>query len=146
MKHTLILGYGNELRRDDGVGPWVARQVEAWDAPGVSARAAHQLLPEMAAEIAAADRVVFVDASVDGEGVRVTEVCPADPKPSSAHAADPARLLGLVRQVYGGCPRAWMVAIPAHDMAFGESFSPAAERGAREALEIIKTLTTQVAP
>ena len=38
----LVIGYGNELRGDDGVGPWVARSVADWQVAGVEAVAVHQ--------------------------------------------------------------------------------------------------------
>ncbi len=61
---SLVIGYGNTLRGDDGVGPLVAEQVEAWNLPAVRSRVTHQLTPELAAEIAEVDLVFFVDAYV----------------------------------------------------------------------------------
>lgn len=140
MAHTLVLGYGNELRRDDGIGPWVAREVNARGYPGVVGLAVHQLTPERAADLAEVDRAIFVDASVAGGTVQVVEITPADPISPSAHSGDPARLLGLAKQVYGRCPRAWMITIPAHDMDLGEGLSPEGQAGADEALEEIGRL------
>ncbi len=61
----LVIGYGNELRRDDGIGPRVARAVADWDIPGVRALAVHQLTPELAVDIAQAKEVVFVDVAAN---------------------------------------------------------------------------------
>jgi hydrogenase maturation protease len=47
----LVIGYGNELRSDDGVGPRVARAVAEWRLPGVEAIAVHQLTLELCARM-----------------------------------------------------------------------------------------------
>lgn len=60
----LVIGYGNELRGDDGVGPKVAEAVEAWKLAGVSVLALRQLTPELAADLAVVRRVIFVDAAL----------------------------------------------------------------------------------
>src|SRR5262245_30725916 len=57
---VVVVGYGNELRGDDAVGPRVAQAVAAWDLPGVCGLAIHQLTPELAEILAAAARAIFV--------------------------------------------------------------------------------------
>jgi hydrogenase maturation protease len=66
---VVVIGYGNEVRGDDGVGPRVARVVAGWQLPHVKALAVHQLLPELVESFAEASAVVFVDASL-GSGAR----------------------------------------------------------------------------
>jgi hypothetical protein len=70
----LVIGYGNELRGDDGVGPAAARAVAAWNEPGVQGIATHQLTPELADAIAGAEEVVFVDARIGAGEVVVQQV------------------------------------------------------------------------
>jgi hypothetical protein len=60
--NLLVIGYGNELRGDDGVGPKTAMAVSEWHFPGVKTMVCHQLTPDLAEPIAAAERVVFIDA------------------------------------------------------------------------------------
>ncbi|RLE31149.1 hypothetical protein DRJ54_01095, partial [Candidatus Acetothermia bacterium] len=57
---ALVVGFGHPLRRDDGVGLWVAQRLS--DLPGVEVIAAQALAPELVPKIATADLVVFVDA------------------------------------------------------------------------------------
>jgi hydrogenase maturation protease len=64
---TLVIGFGNTLRSDDGVGPRVASVVAGWGLPGVVAIAVHQLGPELAEPLAEAGRAFFVDARLAGE-------------------------------------------------------------------------------
>ena len=76
----LVIGYGNELRGDDGVGPRVARAVSDWRLPGVTALAVHQLAPELAEPLSLSDAAVFVDAAVvGGDRVEVREIAPGSP-------------------------------------------------------------------
>ena len=58
----LVIGYGNTLRSDDGVGPRVAMAVASREWPGFNAIAVQQLTPELAEPLAAAELAIFVDA------------------------------------------------------------------------------------
>ena len=61
----LVIGYGNTLRSDDGVGPKVADAVAALALIGVRALACPLLTPELADPVSQARVAVFVDAAVD---------------------------------------------------------------------------------
>src|SRR2546421_12899232 len=63
----LVIGYGNPLRTDDGVGWQVAQQLATDLADDVDVIGTHQLTPELAEPISRAGLVVFVDAGVGGE-------------------------------------------------------------------------------
>ena len=65
---SLIVGYGNSLRTDDGVG-WHAAGLLATDPrlEGAQILARHQLTPELAADISQASLVVLVDAASAGD-------------------------------------------------------------------------------
>jgi Ni,Fe-hydrogenase maturation factor len=84
----LVIGYGNTLRRDDGVGVRAAEMMAA-DArfTDVEVLTAYQLTPELSLDIATASLVVFVDADVRGlpGSIEVREL-----RARSAVAASPA--------------------------------------------------------
>src|SRR5690348_4191750 len=89
---VLVIGYGNPLRRDDGVG-WAV-------ASGLAGRfetiAVHQLTPELAEPISRARHVVFVDAECGpaAGAVRTCDVAPAaSDRALMAHHLGPAQLL-----------------------------------------------------
>jgi hydrogenase maturation protease len=137
-----VIGYGNELRGDDGAGPRVARAVAGWRLPGVLALAVQQLTPELAEPLAGAEVAVFVDAGLDPAEAPLTvaPVLPAATSSSLAHTSDPAWLLGLTRAVYGRHPSAWLVTIPACDLNYSTDLSPAARAGVEAALARIALL------
>lgn len=137
----LVVGYGNELRGDDGLGPRVAREIRALELRGVECIEAHQLLPELAPEMAAHDVVLFLDAIQGNEG---EPCCLTRLTPSAAfagpHVSDPAGLLALTRFLYQKCPIAWLVAIPGTQFNFSESISPQAEKAVLQAVEAVRSL------
>jgi len=103
----------------------------------------HQLTPELAEAIAVADRVVFVDATLDlpaGTPPRVERLEPDESLRGIGHALHPAGLLDLARTLCGRAPAAWLIAIPVASMELGEPLSPAAQAGVAFALDQIGTL------
>ncbi len=137
----LIIGYGNTLRGDDGVGPRVAEAVAALNLPGVRTLACQMLTPELADPISRAAKVIFVDAAVDApKEVQLRKLEPNETLQLMAHAADPRTMLALARDVFGHAPQAWWLTIPAVNLDFCEELSPETQRGFEEALEKIQEL------
>lgn len=124
---TLWIGFGNTLRRDDGVG---ARAAEILAAEGLPAQACFQPVPELAVEIAAARRVVFLDADLRLEPgvVRLRTVVPAPCSPWS-HRLDVAGLLSLAGLLARERPEAWVVSIGILDVGIGEGLSAPVQAG-----------------
>ena len=139
----LVIGFGNTLRRDDGVGVKVAEAVAELGLAGVTVITRHQLVPELAEPISQAGTVIFVDAVANTFApVELRQVEPAAAAQILAHAADPGTLLALAREIFNRHPAAWTVAIPGEDFNFGEGLSPLAEAGLHAALAQIKKLVT----
>ena len=137
----LVIGYGNSLRRDDGVGPRVAEAIEALNLPSVRVLDCQLLSPEYADPIARARRVIFVDAAVDEmDGVKFRRLVPGETSQLMAHAADPRTMLALARDVFGRTPEAWWLTIPAIHLGFGMDYSPETEAGFHTAVVEIQRL------
>jgi len=131
-RRTLLIGIGNDLRGDDGAGPAVAAAV-ARRLPHVETREVHQLVPELADEVAQADVVVFVDASTAVDCVTVRDVAP-QPGAGHSHVATPATILALCRDAYGKAPAAaWQIEVPASCFDLGAGLSAETRRGVDEA-------------
>lgn len=144
----VVIGYGNTLRRDDGVGQVVAMQVQEWGWLGVRSLPLHQLTPELAQTLATVDGAIFVDAYPVSPEKALVQVFPlrsgeADSVPFGHHC-DPRSLLALAQALYNHSPPAWLVTIPAVDFEFGETLSPIAQQGVTDALIYIhRLLATQ---
>ena len=139
----LVIGFGNTLRGDDGLGPLIADQVERWGLSNVRTLALAQLAPELAVELAGADLAIFVDASAESatSGVQVEMIKPLNQvSPALIHASSARFLLGLCQAAYGRLPRSYVVCVPAVDFALGEGLSDLAVDGMRQALHTIREL------
>ena len=130
------------MRGDDALGPRVAEAVAALRRPGVRAIACQQLLPEMAAVIADAHTVLFVDviAAPGVSSVQIKPIVPAAARPALNHIGNSESLLALARDVFGECPPAWTIAIPASNFGLGDPISATADRGAAQALRFVNEI------
>jgi len=140
--NLLVIGYGNTLRCDDGVGPKAAEAVAAFNLPGARVISCQQLTPELAEPIAKAGVVVFIDASMDvADHVEWRPVPAQNAGEGTTHASSPSGLLMLAQQAFGRQPPAWMVAIPVQDMGIGERLSARAAAGVQAAAAQIKAFS-----
>nr|MDJ0792560.1 hydrogenase maturation protease [Acidimicrobiia bacterium] len=125
MADALVVGYGNDLRSDDGAGRWVADQIDALALDGVAVRSVSQITPELAMEVAGRDVVVFVDASVDASELTVEPVTAGDDSQGvMTHHGSPASLLSLVTTIGEQPAAAYVVSIPASNLEMGFTMSP----------------------
>lgn len=143
---VLVLGYGNDLRGDDGVGRRLAEAVEAWGLPGVCAASLHQLTPEVAETVSHAELVVFADASPQVKRVHLGPVLRQSSTSEGAHQVDPSAVLELARMVYDRAPAAWMLHLPAEQFELGAALSASAQVGLAEALDRLRGLVDEAMP
>ncbi|MGA7932301.1 MAG: hydrogenase maturation protease [Kovacikia sp.] len=138
----LVIGYGNPLRRDDGVGQQIAKQIATWNLPNVEAIAAHQLTPEVVESLARVDRAIFIDAyraTADPE-IQVKPVELARSGMTSGHWCEPQVLLAMTQVLYDYHPQAWWVMVPGVNFELGDKLSPIAEQGMVAALAEVEHL------
>jgi hydrogenase maturation protease len=138
----LVIGYGNALRSDDGVGPHVAAAASSWGMSELESIEVQQLSPELAELLASAELAFFVDARL-AEGDEPVETVPLEPSGSQTplgHMSDPRTLLALAQAIYGRHPRSWLVTVPGANFSLGDGLSPTAKRGAQDALIRIAAL------
>jgi hydrogenase maturation protease len=143
---VLVVGYGNPLRSDDGVG-WHVAGLLATDQRLAGARvlAQHQLVPELALDVSRASLVVLVDAAAGGDpgSVSVRRVGPC--RPISAiwsHHLDPGTLAGLAEVLYGFVPPIVLVSVAAGSLAEGDRLSVALERALPEVVAVVAEVVT----
>lgn len=133
---SLVVGYGNTLRGDDGLGPIVAERVAA-AAPGTRVHVLPALDIGLAAELATATLAVFVDARADDdpEPLRVVAMRPATAGPRATHDVGIPHLLAVARDLYGHAPACYVVAPRGVRFDIGEGLTPEAETAADLAVE-----------
>ncbi len=141
MTDLLVIGYGNDLRSDDGAGRAVAEMVSDLDLPGVEVLTMSQLTPELTLEIAGQAKVVFVDADVDVSEVTVRQVTAGPPGGGvMTHHGDPATLLTLTATVGPLPDEAVVISIPATNLEMGFELSPRTENAVGQAVDLIAEL------
>lgn len=126
MAHILVVGYGNPLRSDDGLGWHVAERLRSLlTAEDVEVRTCHQLTPDLAEPVSRAGMVFFVDAQHGGDPGEISCV------PVPAHYSDiafshdlsPTALLGFAEKIYGTTPPAFLVSVSGESFELGEQLS-----------------------
>jgi hydrogenase maturation protease len=142
---TLLLTWGNPAREDDGLGPAVAAAVERWGLPGVSVSCDYQLQVEDACQIAAHDRVIFVDASTEGPApFAFSPLEPVEQTGFSSHSVRAEALLGLASRCFGAERPAWLLAIRGHSFApFVEVLTPEGQAHLEAALCFLERLLVE---
>lgn len=142
-KNIVLIGYGNRLRNDDGVGQVVANTVAAWKLPNVQAIATHQLTPELAEILATADFAIFCDADTNTSQVQVHFLEVASSRMLTSHCCEPQTLLAIAQILYGFSPCSCLVKIPAINFNLGDRLSTVAQHGMAQALTEIESLMLQ---
>jgi hydrogenase maturation protease len=142
----LVVGYGNPLRGDDGIG-WHAARLLATDPRLDSARvlAHHQLAPELAADVSRASLVVLVDAAAEGDpgSVAVRRIGSPPPTPITwSHHLTPETLAGLAEALYGAVPPIVLVSVAAESFAESDRLSGYLERALPEIVDAVADVVT----
>jgi hydrogenase maturation protease len=122
----LILGIGNPLRSDDGLGWIIAEQLSQVCITSYDVLAVHQLTPELAQWIAAASLIVIIDASSEGEPgeINIRHLSLLENYSTlSTHFTTPQELAMLTSVVYGQCPPVLLVTLTGADFSIGEKLS-----------------------
>lgn len=145
---ALLLACGNCLREDDGVGLRIAEAVEKqFSGSGLRVVASPQFTPEMAADLAATDLVIFVDACAgdDPGAIRVGPVA-AREDPPETHRLDPPALLAMAGSLCGHTPtHAFALTVGAGRFGFGTDISPTVLQAIPRACRLVGNLLTAFA-
>lgn len=152
VPRILIVGYGNPLRCDDGIG-WRAAEAleEKFSAEQVEILGLHQLAPELAHAVAERKLVLFIDAacaehirnSHPGE-IRIRELSSEETherQPGQfSHVYSPGKVLALARDLYHARPKAWVITIAGENFGYGECLSPPVAHALPELMEKLEQL------
>jgi hydrogenase maturation protease len=140
MKPTLIIGYGNVDRQDDGAAWHVLAQLAQklgrggyglpddefypeGDYPHLFS--ALQLTPEMSETIAEYERVCFVDAHTGAipEEIGRVQIAGEFQKSPFTHHLTPQSCLSLAQEIYHASPEALLVSVRGYEFGFKRELS-----------------------
>lgn len=151
---TLVIGYGNADRQDDGVGwhilKYLAERLGTTvpDDPGAAIEVESetvdlmfilQIYPELAEEISHYARVCFVDAHTADipEEVSWIDLSPEYEKSPLTHHMSPRTVLSISKTIYDRAPEAILVSVRGFHFEFERELSSKTAALAEEATERI---------
>lgn len=140
MKKTLIVGYGNRDREDDGAGWHMLQQLAnalnltAPTLPGdetitmdgqLKLIYLYQLLPEMAEDVSDYDRIFFLDAHNSNQlpELVVEPIFPKNSHSAFTHHLTPEDLLSITQTIGKSVPEAWLISVRGHSFRFAHELS-----------------------
>jgi hydrogenase maturation protease len=151
---TLIIGYGNADRQDDGAGWHILKNIAERlnknipEDPGAAIEIEHeivdlifilQIYPELAETISNYKRVCFVDAHTSDipEKISWVNLSPEYEKSPLTHHMSPRTVLSISQTIYNRIPEALLVSIRGYYFKFERELSPQTEQLVQEAAERI---------
>jgi len=145
MLRTLVIGYGNPLRGDDGVGGCAAERLRVMVSdPAVEILSLHQLTPELMEPISRAGRVIFIDACAGpnpGE-IRERRVEPKElQRAAFTHHPSPESLVAGARTLYGRAGEATLVTVVGADFSLSSDLSPVVRQRMDDVLAAVLRLS-----
>jgi len=141
MPRTIIVGYGNIDRSDDGVAYGIINLVrqalgqkilededtglEKLDGE-IDSVFLPQLVPDIMELLTGYEQIIFVDAhaGADMEDLNCSKVTPQYVSSTFTHHMTPDVILAFLKTLYQHEPEAYIVSVRAHDFDFKRSFSP----------------------
>ena len=157
MNTTLLLGFGNPDRQDDGLAWHILTRLAATlgrtplpdvdegfqpDGRNPDFLFVLQLTPELAETLADYEQVAFIDAHT-GQIPQEIQFVPLEPGFQSSpftHHMTPATLLSLSESLYGRAPQARLLSVRGYEFGFERGLSEQAEALAEEGVQLLLEL------
>ena len=154
--HTLVVGFGNELRGDDGVGQVVAEALwsQRHDVPALAGATLHLVrrswCPRWRSTCPRSGFAVFVDAAYDGGPPGLVHLSQLDnevkPKAGGRVAGavgcwvdlSPATLVSLSAELFGAAPPTALVTVSVEVPAIGVGLSPPVRAAVPVAVRVVE--------
>lgn len=132
---ALLIGFGNQGRGDDGLGPVFAERIERVAPEGLAIDIDYQLTVDHALAVSEVDLVVFADAEIGAAGsFSFVPVKGEGAAGMGSHELSPQAVLTLAKTLYGREPPAFMLGIAGWDYGeVKEGLSPEAKEHLDEA-------------
>jgi hydrogenase maturation protease len=133
-----LVGIGNSLRSDDGIGAHICAVIEEMKIPGVTVLTTHQLQLEMIEDLLDFEQVILVDASLlSGE----FEFYPFSPEEgqgvSSSHHVNAHTFGTIAKKIYNDNFNLYICAVKGENFELGEQLSTFAMNNTKKAIDFL---------
>ncbi len=133
-----VVGTGNPLRSDDGVGPYVAAKIDALQLPDVETFITQQLHLEFIDKFFKYDRVILVDACLAGKDFDFYSMAQAHNRTTvSSHHLDAKLFSELAQRLYGKNINLYICSVKGRNFDVGDVISADVLACAQKAIELI---------
>ncbi len=143
MHDIVVIGCGNPLRGDDGLG-WSAvdRLQNTLDRDRISFFKCRELGPELSKSLCTASRAMFIDVSVSDMSPKVgeEELFTVSNASLDAHSLDPQSLLSLSEALYGSAPHAVLLTVKGKSFGYEEHLSDELAASLEELVERARSI------
>jgi len=134
----LIIGVGNTLRSDDGIGAYICMQIDSLHIPDVTIIIVHQLHVELIEDLLQYDSVIIADASVTGKNVEFIPLQIHEIQVlSSSHHLNANMLGALAQKIHGKNIPIFLCSVCGENFEMGETLSVKAMMNADNAVKMI---------
>jgi hydrogenase maturation protease len=142
LPEVVVIGFGNDLRQDDGFGPAVIlRASQTIVDPKVEFMACPTLTPELAEVLSHCRLAILIDASAElAPGVvDFREIAPtSDADLSLVHFLSPEALLGWTVRLYGQAPKTELWLVGSKETGLSETLTDVVEARVAEFVEALR--------
>lgn len=136
--NILLVGVGNTLRGDDGIGSYICSWIDALKIRGVQTLLTQQLDTVLLEELMKAGHIIIVDASFEGKAVDFFKVNEHEPlHGSSSHHMSAPLLMQMAQTIYQKELSMMICAVAGYRFGMKEKLSARAKKNADKAVAII---------
>jgi hydrogenase maturation protease len=137
-KKIAVIGIGNTLRSDDGIGAHICRLLDEMQLTCFTTFIVQQLHVELIEDLIEYDLVILVDASVTGNDIALTPVTFNETQTITASHHLNAQMFGaLSRKIFGTNVPILLCSVKGENFEFGESLSVFADNNTTKAITLI---------
>lgn len=136
--NILLVGVGNTLRGDDGIGAYICSCMDALKIPGVQTLVTQQLDTTLLDEMMEAGHIIIADASFEGKAVDFFKVNGNEPlQGSSSHHMSAPLLMQMAKTIYQKELPMMICAVAGYRFGMKEKLSDRAKKNADKAVAAI---------
>jgi len=133
-----LIGVGNILRTDDGIGAYISKQIENLRLSGVDCLIVQQLQVELIEDLLHYQTIIIADASLGDSEVDLSPLNRLDAGMASSHQIDAGMLFSVAKNIYQKDLDIYICAVKGEDFSIGDKITTAVLARANTAVELIR--------
>ena len=133
-----MIGVGNILRTDDGIGAYICNQIENLRLSGVDCIIVQQLQVELIEDLLHYQTIIIADASLGDSEVDLSPLNRLDVGMASSHQIDAGMLFSVAKNIYQKELDIVICAVKGEDFSISDKITTAALARANTAVELIR--------